>query len=185
MEQEDTTLNDEVVVEDKQKPNEINSETKGDEEEGKTFTKAEVDERVTAARKGQDKIWKEERIPGLLKGQEDSKEDSKKSDPKEVDNERYDRLNLKTEGIKEAKEQDIVLDYAKFKGISIDEAINTPAVKAELKEVRTANSTPAPSQRSGTGVRDEVSHDAAMMSKGERLPTAERRKAAREYLSKK
>jgi hypothetical protein len=184
MEAEDKTLND-AASEDNNQSNETNSEGESNEssQEGeRTYTQSELDNRV----KEQDKRWKD-RIKGL-KGEEDSEEGGKEAteSTKKVDgDERYDRLNLKTEGIKDTKEQDVVLDYAKFKGISVDQAINTPAVKAELKELRTANSTPSPSPRTGTGMRDEVSHDAAMLAKGERLPTAERRKAAREYLSKR
>ena len=181
MEEQDKTLNVEGSDENNQDTNETNSTTESDAEAGKTYTQAELDERV----KEQDKRWKD-RIKGL-KGDEGSEESSKEATkPKEVDREeRYDRLNLKTEGIKDAKEQDVVLDYAKFKNITVDEALQTSAVKAELKELRTANSTPAPSSRSGTGMRDDAAHDAAMMQKGERLPTAERRSAARAYLAKK
>jgi len=178
MDGDDKTLND---VETNEQTNETNSTTESDAAESKTYTQAELDERV----KEQDKRWKD-RIKGL-KGEEDSEESSKKpTETKEIDREeRYDRLNLKTEGIKDAKEQDAVLDYAKFKNITVDEALQTSAVKAELKELRTANSTPAPSSRSGTGMRDDAAHDALLLSKGERLPTAERRSAARAYLAKK
>lgn len=181
MEEQDKTLNVDGSDENNQDTNETNSEGESNAEAGKTYTQAELDERV----KEQDKRWKD-RIKGL-KGDEGSEESSKEATkPKEVDREeRYDRLNLKTEGIKDAKEQDAVLDYAKFKNITVDEALQTPAVKAELKELRTANSTPAPSSRSGTGMRDDAAHDALMLSKGERLPTAERRSAARAYLAKK
>ena len=181
MEEQDKTLNVDGSDENNQDTNETNSEGESNAEAGKTYTQAELDERV----KEQDKRWKD-RIKGL-KGDEGSEESSKEtSQPKEVDREeRYDRLNLKTEGITDAKEQDAVLDYAKFKNITVDEALQTSAVKAELKELRTANSTPAPSSRSGTGMRDDAAHDALMLSKGERLPTAERRSAARAYLAKK
>jgi len=181
MEEQDKTLNVDGSNENNQDTNETNSEGESNAETGKTYTQAELDERV----KEQDKRWKD-RIKGL-KGDEGSEESSKEATkPKEVDREeRYDRLNLKTEGIKDAKEQDAVLDYAKFKNITVDEALQTPAVKAELKELRTANSTPAPSTRTGVGMRDDAAHDALMLSKGERLPTAERRSAARAYLAKK
>jgi len=178
MDGDDKTLND---VETNEQTNETNSTTESDAAESKTYTQAELDERV----KEQDKRWKD-RIKGL-KGEEDGDESSKEATkPQEVDREeRYDRLNLKTEGIKDVKEQDVVLEYAKFKKITVDEALQTSAVKAELKELRTANSTPAPSTRTGGGMRDDLAHDAQMLEKGERLPTAERRSAARAYLAKK
>ena len=184
MEQEDTTLND-AASEDNNQSNETNSEGASDGEESKTFSQSDIDSAVKDARKEQDGRWKD-RIKGL-KGDESSEESSEESNQsKEVNSdERYDRLELKTEGIKDAKEQDVVLDYAKFKGISVDQAVNTPAVKAELKELRATNSTPSPSQRTGTGMRDEVADDVIRMNKGERLPTAERRRAARKQQSKK
>ena len=181
MEEQDKTLNVDGSDENNQDTNETNSKAESNAEEGKTYTQSELDERV----KEQDKRWKD-RIKGL-KGEEDSEESSKKpTETKEIDREeRYDRLNLKTEGIKDVKEQDAVLEYAKFKKITVDEALQTSAVKAELKELRTANSTPAPSTRTGGGMRDDLAHDAQMLEKGERLPTAERRSAARAYLAKK
>ena len=178
MEEEDKTLN---VEGSNQESNETNSEGASDAAEAKTYTQAELDERV----KEQDKRWKD-RIKGL-KSEEDSEErNTKPTETKELDREeRYDRLNLKTEGIKDAKEQDAVLDYAKFKNITVDEALQSSAVQAELKDIRTANSTPAPSSRTGGGARDDVAYDAEMMQSGKRLPTAERRIAAMAYLGKK
>jgi len=161
MEEQDKTLNVDGSDENNQDTNETNSEGESNAEAGKTYTQAELDERV----KEQDKRWKD-RIKGL-KGDEDGGKGSEEATkPQEVDREeRYDRLNLKTEGIKDVKEQDAVLDYAKFKNITVDEALQTSAVKAELKELRTANSTPAPSTRTGGGMRDDAAHDALMLSK--------------------
>lgn len=186
MEQEDTTLND-AASEDNNQSNETNSEGASDGQESKTFSQSDIDSAVKEARKDQDGRWKD-RIKGLKgeEGSEENSEESNKEKSKEVNNdERYNRLELKTEGIKDAKEQDVVLEYAKFKGISIDQAVKTPAVKAELKELRATNSTPAPSQRSGTGMKDELAADVIKMNKGERLPTAERRRAARQHLAKR
>ena len=189
MEQEDTTLND-AASEDNNTSNETNSEGAGDEQETKTFSQSDLDSAVKDARKGQDKIWKEERIPGLLKGKEGSDESGNedKEDHTEatgsVTREEFDRQVLATASIHDDKEQDIVLDHAKKYGISALEASKKTGVKAELKEMRAANSTPSPSQRSGTGIKDELAHDVAMMNKGERLPTPERRSAARKYLAK-
>ena len=65
--------------------------------------------------------------------------------------EKYDRLELKTEGITDTKEQDIVLDYARYKGISVAEAAKKPVVKAEIAELRVKSSTPKPSTRTNGG----------------------------------
>ena len=77
MDGDDKTLND---VETNEQTNETNSTTEIDAAESKTYTQAELDERV----KEQDKRWKD-RIKGL-KGEEDGDESSKEATkPQEVD----------------------------------------------------------------------------------------------------
>lgn len=72
----------------------------------------------------------------------------KPQEVKEVgQDERYDRLELKTEGLKDKAEQDIVLDYMRYKKIDVMTALNSAAVKAELREYREKASTPSPSTR--------------------------------------
>jgi hypothetical protein len=62
----------------------------------------------------------------------------------------FNRLQLKTEGIKDRGEQEIVLEYAKWKKIDPVDALNSAAVKAELREYRERSSTPAPSTRTAS-----------------------------------
>lgn len=85
---------------------------------------------------------------------EDSKGESKKAPKEEVNptlEEKYNRLALKTEGYVEKGEQDIVLDYALYKKIDIDEAIKSPIVKGEIKAYRDKAATPSPSSRTTKG----------------------------------
>ena len=133
-----------------------NEEESGSEDNGstesKTYTQAELDARI----KEQDKRWKDR-----LK---DSKKGDKESSKEEVD-ERYERLELKTEGITNKKEQDVVLDYAKWKGISATEAMTSSTVKAELAELRSKN-LPAPSTRISGGKTDSYEYYAKNIKAG-------------------
>lgn len=145
---EEQTTEEEVTTEDYETNTDTEGEaTEGDSETGdseRTYTEAEVKARL----KEQDKRWKER-----LK---DSKKGDKEGSKEEVD-ERYERLELKTEGITNKKEQDIVLDYAKYKGIPVTEAVNASTVRAELAELRAKN-VPAPSTRTSTGSTDSYDY---------------------------
>ena len=122
----------------------------------------------------------------------ESKEDSqasRKEARKEVDaddsvTERLDRGDLRYEGVKDKGEQDIIIEYARWKNIDVLDAMNSGAVKAELKEYRAKQATPSPSRRSSQGTRDDVAYWAEQMKKGNRPPSAELRTKAREYLAK-
>lgn len=144
-----------------------------------TLTKAELEERDKATRKDQDKRWKQR-----LKVGDDADEGSDEEGKTQEGDERYDRLELKTEGITVKEEQDVVLEYAKFKKISVTKALNTPAVKAELRELRDKASTPAPSRRNGGGATtDSVEYWVAQYKKGGKsAPTVEMRRKVRKAL---
>lgn len=105
----------------------------------------------------------------------------KKSD--ETTDERYDRLELKTEGVTAKKEQDAVIEYARFKKISVVEALNSVAMKAELKELRAKSATPAPSTRTSGGHTDDVAYWARQTEAGKSAPTPELRAKVRAYLA--
>lgn len=158
---EEQTTEEEVTTEDY----ETNTDSEGETEEGnsetgdseRTYTQAEVD----AIKKDRDKRWKE-RLEGSKKG---SKEDSKE----EVD-ENYQRLDLKTEGVKEKKEQDIVLDYIREKAVlgqkvTVSEALSKMVVKEALAEIRSKN-VPAPSTRTSTGKTDSFEYYAKNIKAG-------------------
>ena len=97
-------------------------------------------------------------------GQEVTKETGEKGS-KEVD-ERYDRIELKTEGITSKKEQDIVLDYARYKKIDVTEALKSTTVKAELAEYRSKAAIPAPSSRTGNGSNNSLEYYASQIKNG-------------------
>lgn len=103
----------------------------------------------------------------------------------ETEDERYDRLELKTEGIKDKKSQDAVIEYARFKKIDVLEALNSPAMKAELKEIQAKSATPSPSKRTGGGNTNDVAHWAEQLTRnGKSAPTPELRAEVRAYLAK-
>jgi hypothetical protein len=165
---------------------ESNAETTGESAEPETIslTQSELDERIKEARKDQDKRWKD-RIKGLKgdeEGEGDGKE-SKESAPELTD--RLDRADLRSEGVKDKAEQDIVLEYARFKKIDVLEALTKPAVKAELKEYRNKSATPSSSSRTTTGSRDEVAYWAEQTEKGKMAPTADLRRKVLAYLSER
>ena len=155
--EEEQTREEEVTTEDYETNTDSEGEAaEGDSEtgdsEGRTYTQEELDARI----KEQDKRWKDR-----LK---DSKKSSKQDSKEEVD-ERYERLELKTEGITNRKEQDIVLDYAKYKGITATEAMESTTVKAELAELRAKN-VPAPSSRISGGKTDSYDYYAKNIKAG-------------------
>lgn len=96
--------------------------------------------------------------------------------------ERYDRLELKTEGITSKAEQDEVLSFAKFKNIPVLEAMKAPAVRGILKEMRDKAATPAPSTRIAKGVDSDVSYWVRETKKGNLAPNAEMRRKVEEAL---
>jgi hypothetical protein len=80
--------------------------------------------------------------------------------------ERYARLELKTEGVTSKKAQDIVLDYAKYKGIEPLEALKSPIVRAEMAELEKKTSVPAPSSRTNAGPSNDFAYWVAQAKKG-------------------
>lgn len=101
-------------------------------------------------------------------GKEDDqngRQEGGKESSQEVD-ERYARLELKTEGVTSKKAQDVVLEYAKFKGIDVSEALKSPIVKGEIAELEKKTSAPAPSKRTSTGATDSFEYWASQARKG-------------------
>ena len=160
----DEEQKEEVTTEDYENESEdSNEEESGSEDNGSTEPDLTTEEGRKAyeagIRKDQDKRWKDrlkESKKSNSKGGEESNE--------EVD-ERYHRLDLKTEGITNKKEQDVILDYAKYKGIDPTEAMKSPAIKAELAELRSKN-VPAPSTRTSGGKADSYDYYAKNIKAG-------------------
>jgi len=95
-----------------------------------------------------------------------SSEEGTKESSKEDSDDRYARLDLKTEGITSKKAQDIVLEYAKFKGIDHSEALKSPIVRAEIAELEKKTSAPAPSKRTTGGPSDDFAYWVKEAKKG-------------------
>lgn len=182
---EGTEVTDNTTSDETDSTNESNATetSEGSESDTITLTKAELEKRERELRKDQDKRWKE-RIKGL-KGEDDGEgeKDSKESNSPSIV-ERLDRAELKAEGVKDKAEQDAVLEYARWKNIDVLTALNTPAMKAELKEMRNKSATPSSSNRTSAGARDEVAYWADQMEKGKRAPTPELRTKVLQYLAK-
>lgn len=100
-------------------------------------------------------------------GKQDSKGSKEGSEEKEVgSDERYQRLELKTEGITSKKAQDVVLEYAKWKGIDPVDALKSPIVKAEIADLEKKTSAPPPSKRTTAGATDSFEYWASQAKKG-------------------
>lgn len=101
-------------------------------------------------------------------GKESSKEESSK---KEVGDDRYERLELKTEGITSKKAQDVVLDYIKEakligRDVDITTALKSSVVKEAIAEIEKKTSVPPPSKRTNAGASDSFEYWAAQARKG-------------------
>lgn len=99
-------------------------------------------------------------------GQESDKENSKT-----VDDERYTRLELKTEGVTTKKAQDVVLKYiseAKLLGKDVDiaSALKSAVVREEIAQIEKSVSAPPPSKRTSTGASDSFEYWATQARKG-------------------
>lgn len=97
----------------------------------------------------------------LKKAEKDLK--AKKDDPKpaksESESDRFDRLELKLAGVTDKNDQDTIIEYARFKGISVDEARESRAMKAELREAERQRLSESASPRNNNrapGQQDEV-----------------------------
>lgn len=104
-------------------------------------------------------------------------------------NDRLDRIELKSEGVKYKADQDFVMEYASSKGISLSEALASRVVKVELRamdeERKTKSSSPGSNNRVNGGVRDEVAYWVSKYDQGKMAPTRELRRKVRLALKKR
>lgn len=154
----ETTTTEDLEVSDAQDA----STTEGEVAETPESTKQQSGETPEQRRARIKRMY--EREFGVKVG-EGSQESSKESS-KEVGEERYARLELKTEGVTSKKAQDVVLEYAKFKGIEVTEALKSPIVKAEIAELEKKTSAPAPSKRTTAGATDSFEYWVGQARKG-------------------
>lgn len=180
---------EDVAADNESTHDEIDSETESDGEaqnEGsneQSERKPETPEAKRARLKRQ--LEQLEKKHGF-KDEESREEGGKETHSKEVTDERYDRLELKTEGVTSKKEQDAIIEYARFKKIDVVAALNSPAMKAELKEMRAKDATPSSSTRTGSGRTDDVTYWATQLTKyGKSAPTPELRAKVRTHLAGK
>ena len=163
----ETEQEDDVTTEEYETNTDSEGETQeetGSEDDGtsedtsdRTYTQAELDARI----KEQDKRWKDR----LKKS---GKENEKSDNPNKED---YLRLDLKTEGVKDKKEQDIILNYIKEKAllgeeVSTTEALGKMVIKEALSEMRATSSIPAPSSRTSGGSNDSYDYYAKNIKAG-------------------
>lgn len=157
------TSEEEVTTDEHETNTDSESEVEeGDAETGdsdRTYTQAEVD----ALGKERDKRWKD-RIKKSKKDGDDSKEDVK-----EVD-ERWLRTDLKADGIKDKKEQDIIIEYisqrkSKGEDVTVEQAQSSMVVREDIAALRAKN-VPAPSTRTGTGATDSFEYYAKNIKAG-------------------
>jgi hypothetical protein len=142
-------------------------ESNDSQDESTTEGEAEKGDESSESRKTETPEQRKARIKRMYE-REFGKTDDKavKESSKEDGDERYARLELKTEGITSKKAQDVVLEYAKWKGIDATEALKSPIVKAEIAELEKKTSAPAPSKRTGTGSSDDFAYWVAQAKKG-------------------
>lgn len=173
----DTTTEDEA-----QESPQGEGSSEGDDSDGDTvtLTTAELEAKLKEARKDQDKRWKQRLKVG---GEGDGDDQEEAGTTAQDSDDRYDRLELKTEGVTVKAEQDLVIDYARHKKISVTEALQRPGVKAELKELRDKASTPPPSRRTGGGETGTLEYYVDQYKKGGKsAPTVEMRRKVRQAL---
>lgn len=101
-----------------------------------------------------------------VKGQESTEKGNQEGNQEGQIDERYARLELKTEGITSKKAQDVVIDYAEWRGIDPIEALKSPIVRAELAELEKKTAAPAPSKRTNGGASDSFEHWVSQAKKG-------------------
>ena len=103
-------------------------------------------------------------------GSESSQKGSEESS-KEVGDERYARLELKTEGVASKKAQDVVLEYIKEakligKDVDIASALKSNVVKEAIAELEKKTSVPPPSRRTNAGASESFEYWVAQARKG-------------------
>lgn len=170
MDEEQETIEEEVI-EDNDSDHASTGEDEAEEtEQGgeqRSSTKSETPEQRSSRIKRQ--VEREAKKAGIsvqeylgIKGEEGS----------EAEKEERQRLELKVEGVKAKKEQDVVLNYIREKQllghtVDVEKALTSMVVKEELANIRKADATPKPSSRTAqVGGEKSLEQYAEMMKKG-------------------
>lgn len=165
----ETTTQDEVTANDTQDASDSEDEVAQTTESSKQQSGETPEQRNARIKRTVEREAKKQGISveeylGISRG-EGSKESSKEGD------DRYARLELKTEGVTSKKAQDIVLEYIKEaaligKKIEPAEALKSLVVKEAIAELEKKTSAPAPSKRTNTGPSDDFAYWVAQAKKG-------------------
>ena len=157
----ETTTQDEVTANDTQNASDSEDEVASTTESSKQPSGETPEQRRARIKR----MYEREFGKSDDKGTDKSEESSKEGD------DRYARLELKTEGVTSKKAQDIVLEYIKEaaligKKIEPAEALKSLVVKEAIAELEKKTSAPAPSKRTNTGPSDDFAYWVAQAKKG-------------------
>ena len=164
------------------------TEEQADEaDDSRSRAQSQIDRLKAELKAEKAKSSKEGKENGTQSNQKGSKEASKVASS---DTERIDRIELKSEGVKDKDSQDFVLEYAQVKGMDLSEALQSRVVQAELKEIaeksKQKSASATPSNRTGSRRTDDVGYWASQLTnKGKSAPTAEMRRKVRQHLAGK
>lgn len=157
----ETTTNDEVSDNDAQDASNSEDEVAETTEGSKQQSGETPDQRRARIKRQYEREFGKQ-------GSESSQEGSKE---REVGDERYSRLELKTEGVTSKKAQDVVLEYikeAKLIGRDVDiaSALKSNVVKEAIADIEKKSSVPPPSKRTNAGASDSFEYWVSQARKG-------------------
>lgn len=182
--------------EDTDSTGESESEETGESSQQHTADTTETPEQRTARIKRQ--VEREAKKQGVsveeylgLKGKKGSQDRKEDGNSQEID-EKWLRTDLKVEGIKSKKEQDVIIDYIREKAllgkeVDVETALKSMVIKEELANIRKSAATPTPSARTGNaGGEKTLQQYAEMMKKGrtKEVPIAKQREIRKKRLIK-
>lgn len=149
-----------------------------DEESNSESSQSETpDQRLARLKRQYERELKKQGLKSKEGGEESSQKGSQENDPSQEVDEKYLRLDLKTEGVKTKKEQDIVLDYIREKkllgeDVEPSQALKSMVVKEALAAVKQKSSVPKPSSRTSTQNTNDFDYWVKQAKKGN-FPTSD------------
>ena len=163
------------------------SESEASSESGEQRSTETPDQRLSRLKRQYERELKKQGVSNSQESQEEGQE-SRQASNSQID-EKYLVLDLKTEGIKDAKEQQVVLDYIREskiigKDVDVSTALKSAVVREELDGLRKRKSTPAPSTRTNGGASDSMQYYVSQIKRGNMslkdVPDASMRKQIRQ-----
>lgn len=163
MNEDKTSTNDEVLEDNETEHD--NSTTEGEDEASeeqadRTYTRAELEERLEQERKERDKRWRD-RIKKASgeDHQEDSQKSGKEGNSEKVTSNESTIARLEARGILDKEIQDYLFTAAKREGASpvdlLEDSYFKDRIAAMKKDKEQEAARPAPSQRTGTSDRSQ------------------------------